>query len=189
MINNKNIFSALLCMNIVGYMSIIAASKADENLNHDLPAIMIEEEIRLLEKDLNGDPYKGESILMQWDDEEKKYVPWIPESDIIAIQALARYRLNAIPQHEFYSKNIPLIRTEENRAIGDRVAEMASYHVAKRTNNNQRMMAQAGKMESQELMDFLSKHPLRKGRVIKHYFGKSFEKRVAVNIMNGKYGY
>lgn len=186
MISNKNIFSALLCMNIVGCMNAVAT--IDENLNHDLPEIMIEEELRLLEKDLNGDPYKGESILTQWDAEQIKYTPFVPESDIIAIQALARHRLSAIPRGEFYSKNIPLMRTEEARAIGQRVEEMASYYAAKCT-NNQRIISQAGKIESQEIMHLLSKNPLRSGKTVKQYFGKNLKGRVSSNIMSGKYGY
>lgn len=160
----------------------------DENLDHNLPEIMIEERLQQLEEDLNGNPYEGKSLLTQWDSEKGKYVPYVPKSDVTAIRALARNRLYSIPRSEYYGKNISLMRVEETRAIGDRVYEMALYHAAKRT-ANQRIINNAAKLESEELMNFLSKNPMRSGQAIKQYFGNNLKTRVASNIMSGKYGY
>lgn len=180
----KSFLTVLLYMSTAGY----AAPVSDENLDHNVPEIMIEEELRLLEKDLNGDPYKGESVV-HWDSDEIKFVPWIPESDIVAIQALTRHHLNSLPRAEFYGKNMPKIREKENLAVAQRSGEMARYFVAKHTDNDQRKMANAERIEREEVMALLKNNPLRKGRTICHCFGKPLEKRMIKNIRDGKYGY
>jgi len=180
---NKQIFTLVFFISA----GLHAIPALDENLDHNHPKIMIEEEIRLLEKDFNGDPYKGESVL-HWDSNQRKSVPWVPESDMIAICALAHYHLTSLPEAEFYTNNRPLMREKENLAVSQRVGEMARYHVSnfKGTNNQ---IANAGEIEAREVMELLKKNPLRKGRNFGHFFGEPFKKRMSQNMRDGKYGY
>lgn len=161
-VDKKKCLAALFCINIIGY--VIAAPAIDPDLDQYRAVVLAEREVRLLEKDLNG---KGE---------------WIPEEDMILLTVMTRERLNMIPYNDLYS-NPNFVRSEAGKAMIQFVSKRAHQHASAVT-NNPFVIANAAKVESTEFMGLLHKNPLREGKQLYHYFGKTFENRVKDNVIN-----
>lgn len=161
-VSKKRCVAALLCINAMGY--VFAAPALDPDLDLYRPVVLAEKEVRLLEKDLNG---KGD---------------WIPEEDMILLTVNVRERLNMIPYNDLYS-NPNFVRSEAGKVIVQFVEKRAQQHASAVT-NNPFVIANAGKVESIEFMGLLQKNPLREGKNLYHFFGKTFENRVKGNVVN-----
>jgi len=161
-LDQKKYIAALFCINAIAH--IIAAPALDRDLDPYRAVVLAEKEVRLLEKDLNG---KGE---------------WIPEEDMILLTVNVRERLNMIPYNDLYS-NINFVRSEAGKVMIQFVDKRAQQHASAVT-NNPFVIANAGKIESTEFMGLLHKNPLREGKQLYHYFGKTFENRVKDNVIN-----
>ena len=161
-VDKKTYVAALLCISAIGYS--IAAPAIDTDLDPYRSVVLAEKEVRLLEKDLNG---KGE---------------WIPEEDMTLLTVMVRKHLNMIPWNDLYT-NPNFVRSEAGKVMIQFVAKRAQQHASAVT-NNPFVIANAAKVESTEFMGLLHKNPLRDGKQLYHYFGKTFENRVKDNVIN-----
>ena len=167
-VDKKKYIAALLCISAISYS--IAAPLLDQDLDPNRAVVLAEKEVRLLEKDLNGN---GQCI---------------PEEDMILLTVMVRERLNMIPWNDLYS-NPNFVRAEANKAIVVFVEKRTRQHASAVTTNS-RIINNAAKTESTEFMGLLQKNSLREGQKLYHYFGTAFENRVKDNVINGrKYWY
>lgn len=151
-IKNRDILISLFFISNVGY---ITGTVNNSIVDPSPSEIFVEEEVRLLEKDLNGDAYKGQLSLREWNAEKKCYESWISQEDLKRLLPTVRKWLILLPEQDLYS-NPALKRTETNRAVGYFVGKEAARYAAMRT-NNQKIIANAEIKERQEIMDFLTK--------------------------------
>src|SRR5436190_17447221 len=121
-IDKKKYVAALLCITVTGYS--IAAPALDPDLDPNRSVVLAEKEVRVLEKDLNGE---GQ---------------WIPEEDMILLTVMVRERLNMISWNDLYS-NPNFVQSEANKALVQFVEKRARQHASAVTTNS-RIIDNAG---------------------------------------------
>lgn len=152
--NKKKSIAVLLCMNIVGYI-ISSPVEADPYLGLNRTEVAIEQEVRLLAKDLG----KSDKI---------------PEEDIIFLSIGVRKHLNDMAHMAYYFPFNP--KEEVRKVMAGFVAKRAYQHAVAFTDDSARI-AKVVSIESNEFMGLLEKNPSRNGKKLHPFFGETFENR------------
>ena len=176
MVMNKN---CLLSIIILAFLnaSYVLSVPINTNLDSSRPEILCEKYIRQIEKDLNGDPYKGEVVM-----------PYVSEDEVIIMQEFIRPWVKKLPYNDLYS-NPHYVNQIINSALIEFIRIKTEKIAAITIPYSKQEIINAGKTESNNFMQALSNSPRRKGFDLNGYFGANFERRVKENAMNGQYRY